>query len=140
MNDETEESVSTGPEQFDMSMTEDPGAEPAVSESTDGPSSVDAPSGGTVVDGLLSSEPDISPSDAGELFDTSHPWHAHMEVFARKFLNGYGGIDGTPAMLHLLVAMVTLVETMNDEAADDTDESDDSEVFSDDNELSELPE
>lgn len=130
------------PAEFTMDMDE-PGEQAAVSDTATDAATDAAQSdgGGTVTDGLLSSEPDLSPSDAGDLFDTEQPWHAHAEVFVRKFLHGYGGIDGSPAILHLFVAVAALADEMSEESGDgDDDDGDDSAVFSDESSLDELPE
>lgn len=86
--------------------------------------------GGTVTDGLLSTEPDIDARDAGNLLDTEQPWHAHAEVFIRKFMHGFGGVDGSPAVLSLVVAMVALVDEYSDaQSESDDSDSEDTEIM-----------
>ena len=54
---------------------------------------------------LSSTEPDVSPSQASGTLDTSEPWHAHAETALAKAT----GAGGTPAWVHLLMAMLLLL-------------------------------
>jgi len=54
---------------------------------------------------LGSTEPDVSPSQASGTLDTSEPWHAHAETALAKAT----GAGGTPAWVHLLMAMLLLL-------------------------------
>jgi|GEM_PF-4032500 len=54
---------------------------------------------------LSSTEPDLSPQQASGALDFSTPWYAHLEVAFQKATNA----SGTPAWVHLAVAVLMLL-------------------------------
>jgi len=103
-----------------MSMDPNEAAAIAQGEDIDNRSAADGESGGTDTASrssasrssssslrsmLGSTEPDVSPSQASGTLDTSEPWHAHAETALAKAT----GAGGTPAWVHLLMAMMLLL-------------------------------
>lgn len=90
----------------------EPGAEPVggpgpESESGGGAEfgDPDPESGSSLVDMLLSTDPDLSPREARGVFDMSVSPADHLEVGIAKMTNS----GGTPAVLHLGMAAVLAV-------------------------------
>lgn len=53
---------------------------------------------------MMSTNPPVSPANVDGALNLGVPWHKHMEAFIAKA----SGSEGTPAVVHLVVAMALL--------------------------------